>query len=264
MIFNPPPPDWTKDVPFLPPGTHVITITDSPAIGVEGRKAGLQLRDALLILQQGKTFIAFLFRKPISEPIIIDQVLKTETGALNIDGCRIYSGPSQGERECTALGDGCTSKALPINRSLPPGRWPTNLVFIHHPECQCLGTKSVKGIIPGNTHIEANRLWSEDGGWKKRILSHHANPDGTETVPSWNCHPNCPVRALNEQSGERRSAGDYPSPSVASSAFGRRVQGPLYTDSGSASRFFPQFTSEGELHGWLRQLIAPEVTRLPT
>ena len=30
----------------------------------------------------------------------------------------------------------------------------------------------------------------------------HADPDGTETIPAYECAPGCPVAALDEQSGE--------------------------------------------------------------
>jgi site-specific DNA-methyltransferase (adenine-specific) len=67
---------------------------------------------------------------------------------------------------------------------------------------------------------------------------------GTETIPAWECSEDCPVRMLDEQSGERpsgsRIAGDY----------GGIGSGPLYGDggitrlaaitgsAGGASRFF--------------------------
>ena len=57
------------------------------------------------------------------------------------------------------------------------------------------------------------------------------------------CVEDCPVRLLDEQSGERRSAGNYPTTYSNSSGYSGgigKVQGPLYSDSGGASRFFYQ------------------------
>jgi DNA modification methylase len=44
--------------------------------------------------------------------------------------------------------------------------------------------------------------------------------------------------ALDQQSGDRRSAGDYPSDASTAGLFGQRQQGQLYADTGGASRFF--------------------------
>lgn len=52
--------------------------------------------------------IVLVFRKPIKESTVAKQVLKTGTGAINIDACRI---------------DGLD------------GRWPANTIMIHMPDC---------------------------------------------------------------------------------------------------------------------------------
>jgi len=73
----------------------------------------------------------------------------------------------------------------------------------------------------------------------------YADPEtGLETTDLWNCAPGCPVASLDAESGEVRSAGNYPSTSTRSDnhIYGARKgqQGQLYADKGGASRFFKQ------------------------
>jgi site-specific DNA-methyltransferase (adenine-specific) len=79
---------------------------------------------------------------------------------------------------------------------------------------------------------------SEPGGrWPANFALSHCD-DCADT-----CVEDCPVRLLDEQSGERRSAGNYPTTYSNSSGYSGgigKVQGPLYSDSGGASRFFYQ------------------------
>jgi len=78
----------------------------------------------------------------------------------------------------------------------------------------------------------------EPGGrWPANFALSHCD-DCADT-----CVEDCPVRLLDEQSGERRSAGNYPTTYSNSSGYSGgigKVQGPLYSDSGGASRFFYQ------------------------
>jgi hypothetical protein len=75
------------------------------------------------------------------------------------------------------------------------------------------------------------------GRWPANFALSHCD-DCADT-----CVEDCPVRLLDEQSGERRSAGNYPTTYSNSSGYSGgigKVQGPLYSDSGGASRFFYQ------------------------
>jgi hypothetical protein len=84
--------------------------------------------------------------KPAWEPIILARkplagtvaatVLEHGTGALNIDGCRIGSAdklvrPAVRRRDNDVYGKGLGAGV----QDEPVGRWPTNLVFSHSPEC---------------------------------------------------------------------------------------------------------------------------------
>lgn len=127
----------------------------------------------------------------------------------------------------------------------PLGRWPTNFALSHSDECEPAGTRKVKTGVA----VMANR----DGGVHNRVYGDfkrqpgtdvtYGDADGTETVEAWQCVGGCPVKMLDEQSGERRSAGNYPTTYSTSSGYGGnigKVQGKLYADSGGASRFFYQ------------------------
>lgn len=97
--------------------------------------------------------------------------------------------------------------------------------------------KSVGGI--GNrTDVDRDQFVAHDAGrWPANFALSHCD-DCADT-----CVEDCPVRLLDEQSGERRSAGNYPTTYSNSSGYSGgigKVQGPLYSDSGGASRFFYQ------------------------
>jgi site-specific DNA-methyltransferase (adenine-specific) len=74
------------------------------------------------------------------------------------------------------------------------------------------------------------------------------------------------VARLDEQSGISHSPASYvrSAPGYNLTAYGKNLgedAGKLsvnYADAGGASRFFPQFKTEAELHNWLCTLITPE------
>lgn len=76
-----------------------------------------------------------LARKPLAGTVAAN-VLEHSTGALNIDGCRIGSAdklvrPAVQRRDNDVYGKGLGAGV----QDEPVGRWPTNLVFSHSPEC---------------------------------------------------------------------------------------------------------------------------------
>ena len=87
-----------------------------------------------------------LARKPLSEKTIAENVLKWDTGAINIDGCRI------GNETITAHGGGANVEgrkygggkgipAIEAGSNLHQGRWPANLLF-DEPTAQLLDLQS--------------------------------------------------------------------------------------------------------------------------
>lgn len=66
----------------------VFAESQADLVGVQGRFVGLELRDALVVLQTGpRVSVVLLFRKPVVESVTA-QVMATGTGGLNLGACR--------------------------------------------------------------------------------------------------------------------------------------------------------------------------------
>jgi hypothetical protein len=162
------------------------------------------------------------------------------TGALNIDACRVEGTPS-------------TYRERVIDAGL--GRWPSNVLLGHPEGCVPTGTRRVKGHAgypngPGGSSSQLSQKGTpttRTGPW-----AGHADADGLETVTAWECEPGCPVRMLDEQTGNLgRSAGTQ----TRGNGFGGGLyeggglsdERPVgFGDSGGASRFFAQFNHTEE------------------
>lgn len=204
--------------------------------------------------------------KPASEPIIMarkplekglsiaENVLKYGTGAINIDGCRVKTDEkienhSRGEESAISKGKYGDSKEQKTHQTdgQKLGRFPANLIMTHHPECECNGIKKVKGQIDKPTNrTKFDGTWNEanTGLRNNTNLSRegYADENGEETVEDWSCHPECPIRIMDEQSGILKSGnmnGEY-------HGFGNheiygkagKREAISYADKGGASRFF--------------------------
>jgi site-specific DNA-methyltransferase (adenine-specific) len=204
-----------------------------------------------------------LARKPLAEKNVVSQVLKTGTGAMNIDGCRVEP---TGER----LGGGGEKRATfektegwqrpwmsdpehakkhtekvtaNVEKASTLGRYPANLVLSHSPSCKLVGTQTVEAPTI-NRFTDGMKPFGEGAGHP-----YETTGGGTEERAVYECEPGCPVAALDAQSGERQSGGKV----VVSRAtqehqgvvFGRESRGeephPMYGDEGGASRFFANF-----------------------
>jgi predicted dehydrogenase len=92
-----------------------------------------------------------------------------------------------------------------------------------------------------------------EGGGHHTHTAHHAgysDAHGKETVANWICVEGCPVAALDEQSGERKTT--WISPTHKNNRDGD-FMGALnhpghqgYNDTGGASRFYKQVGGNGE------------------
>lgn len=235
----------------LVPGGHLFVLSRDVLTGIGLRRLGLEIRDTLLVLGIEGLSFAFLCRKPL-EGTVAENVLRHGQGGLWIDGCRLSTGesPSVKRREAAAksgkaghLTSGiCGEEAKRLGRmraNRDPlvsithyvavrageslGRWPTNLVLIHTPECR---------------------------------------KAGTEQIPAWVCQEGCSVLALDRQSGTLTSGAGairqktHQTTSMAGSLGGPRgVEEVCYGDEGGASRFYPQFASQVEFMDWLVRLL---------
>lgn len=205
-----------------------------------------------------------LCRKPLIGTVAAN-VLEHGTGAINVDGCRIdhgggespierrrrYAYETNPENAAESQGRGkIRHRGDPAKRSEPRpgdrlGRWPANVVLSHSDGCVLVGEKRVEtgtAINRNRSGTKPNTIYgefqceTEDAG--------HADADGLETVPAYQCVESCPVRMLDEQSGELSSGGTPPSrprdkTQFAYGAFGGQENpNGIGGSSGTASRFF--------------------------
>src|SRR5581483_5845604 len=122
-------------------------------------------------------------------------------------------------------------------------RRPPNTLLSHTPACRRVGTKRVKGSAPNGRPTRGKPrpegvtfpLHNHGSG------IHYADPDGKEEVESWDCSPDCPIRLLDVQAGERKS-GKMTAGTERSTSGGyhgnmpRIISADTYGDSGNASR----------------------------
>jgi DNA modification methylase len=215
--------------------------------------------------------------KPAWEPIVIARkpldgtvaanVTRHGTGALNIDATRVSGDVPKTIQGASSRiyggGDGFSPNGHQESNPHPAGRWPTNLVFTHHCDCKPIGTKRVKGAGWKDTD-QRTKMMRGNVAAEASNGHHYADADGLETIESWQCVDGCPVRALDEQAGERRSTGNYPSNStneLNSNVYSKGLggQGPIYSDSGGASRFYPTFAWEED--DFIPYLYCPKASK---
>ena len=164
--------------------------------------------------------------KPAWEPIIVamkpfrgsfvENALFYSVGGLNVDGGRIASGGEHCRgivkgRKVDLPGASRSDKAAGryapgsefVATDSPLGRWPANVILLHHPECVQVGTKKVKGQNP---KYKRDPKKAKNAKTKFRIAPPanvgigYADADGLEEVEAWRCHEECPVKLLDEQS----------------------------------------------------------------
>jgi hypothetical protein len=137
------------------------------------------------------------------------------------------------------------------------GRWPPNLMLTHHEDCVEVGSHEVNSGIAVKRHGVNNHgaLDAMSG------LGSYApgTPDagyGRETVATFDCHPDCPIRLLDKQAGDRPSTltgradpsatHENPGDNGGTSSFGAG-NGRVYADRGGPSRFmYTSKVSPGE------------------
>ncbi len=181
----------------------------------------------------------------------VDNVLKHGVGAVNVAETRIgtekigvHGYPGQGN---FGVGGKASYSSREGSENTPPiymenkGRFPANIILSHHPECVQVGMKRVKGQKAGTGGGFKSDKYSGTmgrGKYTKDKFEGRADKDGLETVESWQCHPDCAVRLLDEQSGDKRGAHggnncgyDW----IKGGNVGKKIN---RSDSGGASRFY--------------------------
>jgi hypothetical protein len=244
------------------PGAHVIVLVqDARAFSSYRYLQGWILRDSLMIIEPGRCRCAHLLRAPLDAPTLAANALQHGVGGLHIDACRVRW-QSEADREAGKPGSmpGEQDKIFhTVDRShLNPeekqntiGRWPANLAFIHSPSCRIIGATSAPA--PQINRYDGLRFCVEGSG------AYTSTGGGTEEVPVWECAPDCPLHALDDQSGITRSPTAptvRDKPSTFSAAATVSVSQP-YGDVGGASRYYPQFANEKALIAWFTNLLTP-------
>lgn len=262
-----------KVLPELHTGAHVVLLTEDERDAVELRRRGLEFRDTVLILGPQGTRYGLLFRVPLHDTVV-EQVLSTGTGAINIDACRVPTGESlNGGAYAKEGADRDTYEVWRYKRlggagefQQPNGRWPANLILMHAAGCTKDGARKVKGVVGGGAPIRKGGVHSQARGHqspgRKQTYCDYADGDGMEVIPSWSCVDGCPAKALDKQSGILTSGKLNQSSVVAENRIYGKHKGysnPLQyqPNSGGASRFFHQFQTDAELLAWFRLLITP-------
>lgn len=212
--------------------------------------------------------------KPALEPIIVFQkpyegkpvecIVETGAGSLWIDGGRISADDQDvldaavkrmTDNDAVGWKNTSTDGIQPVSAQ---GRWPANFTLTHHPDCVRTGVERVRGN--GRPNCEGKQYGAKTeqiyGEYEDNVhKSYHTDPDGLETIASWDCVPECPVRRLGEQSGRRgqlvqknykRNSLKFPG-SVYEHSWTREDgndTGANYSDTGTAARFFFQASWE--------------------
>ena len=119
-----------------------------------------------------------------------------------------------------------------------PDQWRDWFILSSVDECKLRGVKRVGG---GERREGEPRL--RQGHKLNPCVGVADSPDsyGLETVEDWDCSPECPVRQLDEQSGELKArSGGFTNGSVNPSSYSvkAKMDCPVYHDTGGASRFF--------------------------
>jgi len=148
----------TNDVNFedaarqLVPGAHLVLFSNDPRVSAKARKLGFGLRDTMLVYTGGQVEMVYLLRGFLGSTVA-ENVLAHKAGGLNIEACRVSWGnekPTQEEwNRLGAGGTGVSTTAFLQHTAIrkyyaeglipvPTGRWPTNIVVVHQPECEHL------------------------------------------------------------------------------------------------------------------------------
>jgi len=192
-----------------------------------------------------------LARKPLEKGLsIAENVLKWGTGGINIDGCRVGFTDNVNmdakQKDFNTMGYGGANDTSEANMYNNQGRFPANLILTHHPECECVGTKKVKSQNGGNSRAIQKNIYNDFGKNYDNTPNGEkcgfADENGEETTEDWKCHEDCPIKILDEQSGESKSSQSM----RGEGGGGNKVQQLNYrenslrghTDKEGASRFF--------------------------
>ena len=254
--------EWSKDVDITEP-------TSEEAKKYDGWLTSLKPAQEPILV----------FMKPLGEKTFAENVLKYGTGGMNIDATRVPAGDSlkkdknswmcggvigwdrpwmhnpEKQAEKKLLANAASTKAEML------GRYPANLLLVHTPYCKRVGDREIKTGKMGRKYNRTVPKFSgkynggkDYQGDNKSTVSGYGNTDGKEIVGKWECHPCCPIRLIDEQSGYSKSGAgtrtrrDGSNKRSVYGGFNGKYLMSEHQDEGGASRYFSQFEYQ-ELDG---------------
>lgn len=255
---------WARVFESLHPGAHVAVVVSGPnpsLVSVALRRAGFEFRDTLMVYS-GVPILGwkpcFIFRKPAEESTISKQVVRTGTGAINIDGCRVKHASKEDFEAHKAMVDAVKAKGgvrgdswknssdlSGANDVSTAGRWPANVVLVHAPGCKLVGETKVDAPVI-NRFTDGAKPFGNGAGHPYESIQ-TGDENGQESIGVYECEETCPAQALNGESGLLVSGNRKKGTVVKGDRTTYQGHESFVTDteivgdSGGASRFFSQF-----------------------
>lgn len=206
--------------------------------------------------------IVHVIRKPLAEKAFAENAVAFGSGGLNITASRISGPPWKWGTQTDIRGGGYGSRR-PSDGSVharnlesnPAGRWPANVMVVHSSSCEHVGSAKVKGH-KGYPHGPGGKSHHYSSGKRSEEVRPepwvgHADADGNETIPVWDCEGACPVLDLDVQSGTSKGGAFQLNADVNRTAISTRAHHARqpnrtssvcnYGDVGGASRYFKVF-----------------------
>ena len=158
-----------------------------------------------------------LARKPLEKGLsVAENIHKWGVGGINIDASRIGT---NGEKWSVPMWkSGVVNPKTPnfvseridvMHETNGLGRFPANIILTYHEDCECKGTKKVKAIKGGNSRAIQKNTYNDFGknydNTPNGIGCGYGDENGQEELEDWDCHEDCPIRILDEQSGVSKS-----------------------------------------------------------
>jgi hypothetical protein len=131
----------------------LTSLETSDSMGIHLRRTGLEIVDTIVIQCAEEEWYGFLVRSQSEETLVEEAICKGADVLMDIDQGRIEvknmehhstAGPAEIATDSGIYRDGkrgtnqkqLERKQQGLNpRYNPNGRWPTNVIFVHHPDC---------------------------------------------------------------------------------------------------------------------------------
>lgn len=149
-----------------------------------------------------------VFRKPIKERTVVNQVLVTGTGGINIEASRVKHSSKEDFEKHKAGVDAIKARGGKMGNSWKnssdlsgandvktSGRFPPNLIMVHSDLCRKVGSEMV-AMPPINRFDDGAKPFGGGAGHKYTTITRD-----DEEVEIWDCHHSCPIRWLHFHSG---------------------------------------------------------------